>query len=54
MFPPMNWPEAKDSIRSGMIVQLKPDIILNRNTRGTGRCIAIIHCLENLSALDLQ
>lgn len=36
MFPPMNCPVAKDTIRSGMIVQLKPEIILNKNTKGTG------------------
>jgi hypothetical protein len=50
----MNCPIAKDSIRSGIIVQLKPEIILNRTTKGTGRCTAIIQCLENLSALDLK
>ena len=36
MFPPMNCPVAKDIIRSGMIFQLKPEIILNKNTKGTG------------------
>ncbi len=53
-FPPANCPAANDIISSGTILHPKPERILNRNTNGTGICIAIIQCLENLGALSLQ
>ena len=53
-FPPAICPATSDNTSSGMAVQFKPEIILNKNTNGTGICTAIIHCLENLEALLLK